>query len=219
MALHFRRETDYGSALEVEQVIGTSTIGPVPLDDARYFGFMIGPDSDHDLVEVVAGTDRFTLCAGAVIPVGGPDGFNGQPTIECVRWFDVVNSPADPRPILHVIGLTCPHELASRPRRAPVHREYSFAAGSSHRIAHGGRRHALIHVLSGDAGTLIIRGVDPRTSATVELLNVAIAADTAVAYNVGGTDHEELWPALEVEVTGSNDGAIHYYAVGELGGG
>jgi hypothetical protein len=214
MAIHFRSGTVFTSN-EVERFDGWDE-GPCSMPTGCYLGFMLGPDSDHDLIRVSTGTDSFTVGAGAVVPV---ERFQGQPQIETVRSFDVNLGAA---PVVHVIGLTCEHELAATPRRAPVRRFYALTAGEIPglvRIPLGGRRHAMVCLTVGQIGTLILRGVDPRYGNSAELLSVALAAGGAgVAYHVGGTDHEELWPVLEVEIQTSTTGSLVYYAAGEVGG-
>jgi len=213
MARHFRRQTLLG-ANDREVVDGWFEEGPVPLELGSYCGFMIGPDSDHDIVRLVVGTDTFTLPAGAVVPC---DPVAGVPTVELLRTFGATNAfGGAAKAVLHLIGLTCAEELAVTPRRAPIRREYvQTGTPGIVKIPLGGRRHALVHIATGAAGTLVLEGWDPLGGQATLLASTAIASGST-AYNVGGTDHEELWPTLRVNCSVSCTITVH--ACGENGG-
>jgi hypothetical protein len=210
MARHFRFGT-YLGVNDREIIVGREE-GPVDLELGCYYGFMLGPDSDHDIVSIVAGTEHFTLPAGAVIPI---EPFQGIPTVQLIRSFDARGATgAVVQSVLHVIGLTKPEELAVKPRRAPIRREYIQSVPAIVRVALGGRRHSLVGFSTAAPGTLVLSGYDV-LGGTAELLNVALAAGST-AYNVGGTDHEELWPTLIVNCSVAATILIH--SCGENGG-
>lgn len=212
MAIHFKRTTRHRSD-ESDSIDGGQQ-----MPHGRYLGFCLGPDSDHDVVLVQAGGDTFTIGPGAVVPIAP---FEGQPTIECVRTFDIANWPAPA--VAHVIGLECPEELATKPRRSPVRRYYNLnLAGlpGTIRVPIAGRRHVMVHMMLGQDGALILRGADDRYGNRAELLasTAIVAGGDGTTYHVGGTDHEELWPTLEIEIGTSTGGTIVVYATGEIGG-
>lgn len=209
MARHFRFGTHRG-VNDREVIVGREE-GPVELELGCYVGFAIGPDSDHDVVSIVAGTEHFTLPAGAVIPISE---FKGVPTVELLRTFAASNAAGGPaQSLLHVIGLTSVEELAAKPRRAPIRREYVQSAPAIVYVPIGGRRHSLVSLSTAAPGTLVLSGWDP-LGGIAELLNVSIPAGST-SYNVGGTDHEELWPTLIVNC--SVLATILVHQCGELG--
>jgi hypothetical protein len=220
VAIHFRRPT-IPTASERDRVDGWEE-GPVPLPEGCYCGFMIGPESDHDILRVVAGSDTFIVSAGAVVPIAP---FTGVPTVETIRSFNTTthhvvplnhpDSGANAQTLLHLIGLTSAHELAVKPRRAPVRRFYAIADVDTIRIPLGGRRHAMLYAGLSVAGTVVVRGKDFRYGAQAELVSFD-TDDQGVTYHIGGTDHEELWPTLEIDMPGN--GSLIYWAAGEIGG-
>ena len=130
------------------------TVGERTLPPRKYYGFMIGSESEHDKVAILIPGQSPLLCE-----VGRPVicEYSGSVEVQTLRYLPL-SYPA------HVIGLTCPGELAAACAKRPSgHHEDSLlgseGAGTTFVIPFSGRRHAqAIIVADGAAITYHIYG-------------------------------------------------------------
>jgi hypothetical protein len=228
MALHFR--TGVQTYNVVEDTVG-ERLAQATMPPGCYVGFALGADCDYDEIQVEA-DGVYRVPAGTVVPISR---FKGAPRLALSYNMAI----ADAR--VHVIGMTCPEELAIRPRRAALRRRYTSyvtAPGPtlSARVPFSGRRHALVSmhtIVDGGAATFEVYGEVHRTVEgdayggqqlsivpSVLLLSGSVGAGAYVGHHIGGSDHEEPWDVLVVTMAGgaAMEAGIYVTAWGEAGG-
>jgi hypothetical protein len=180
-------------------------------ESGGFVGVAIGPDSHESTVRV----NDVLLQAGRVLPLR-TDGGAYRLSRERIPESNVSNVGGVPSIVrLQLLAFECPSELvANLPRPTVAYSAQSTAPATGNptrvlTVPFRGRRPAQI-LLSGSPATVTyqVKGLrySPLLKASKELLlkaeaDVAMSADGTYGFNIGGTDHEESWDALAIELT------------------
>jgi len=217
LAEHLRNDDPWNNA--AGQLVFPDRSYPAP-----YYGFAIGPESVHDLVDVHTDDGVYRLGPGMILPVT-----TSRARITPVRQHGAVGGDYEAQP-LHVIGLTSCAELSLPPlRRANLEsfgNAATAAAASAALVAipFSGRRRAVVWILP---ATDITYSVElwrcDRDADTIRVYEIraSTALNVQAQINVGGSNEDEYGDLLVVK--GARVGevdvsvAIDYEVAGEFG--